>query len=322
MGGVVVKVTGFGPARVRVTATGPVPTGIPAGTGVLVSSWGLTPAHASPEQGTGMQVGRRSDICSLAVSVLEMFAGGISWMFGAVGGEASAIRRRRAEPGMPGLSCGLADLLERSLSPGPAARPSSMGEFAGELVELYRRVTGSPYPRPVPAAADLRADELNNRGVSLLDLGRPADAGEAFATALAVDPQHLNATYNPGLLRWRRGEITDEDLLVALDAVAAGQSGPGDASRLLAGVHRERGDHDGADAPLGRQPAVRSGGSSGTRRVAWCTHQERGAVHDPFFDMEATPASPSARVCFTDDATRAVSVCDGVRRVWDVHEGR
>ncbi|MDK0524351.1 protein kinase [Streptomyces sp. ML-6] len=322
--GIVAKVTDFGLARARATVTGPGPTGTPADKSVLVSNRGLTPAYASPEQGMGLQVGRRSDIYSLAVSVLEMFTGGISWMLGAVAGEALAIRRTRAEPGIPDLPDGLVDLLERSLSPDPAARPASMGEFAGELIGIHRQVTGSSYPRAVPVVADLRADELNNRGVSLLDLGRPAEAGEAFATALAVDPQHLNATYNAGLLRWRRGEITDEDLVVALDTAAAGQSGPGEARRLLAEVHRERGDREEADALLGRRPPTRSGGgrSRGTRRLAWYAHRKREAVYDPFFDMEVMPATPSIRVRFTDDGTRAVSVCDGVLRVWDVHEGR
>ncbi|MGW1188749.1 protein kinase domain-containing protein [Streptomyces sp. NPDC002559] len=303
--GIVAKVTDFGLARARATVTGPVPTGTPADRSVLVSSRGLTPAYASPEQGMGMQVGRRSDVYSL--SVLEMFTGGISWMLGAVAGEALAIRRVRAEPGIPDLPGGLAYLLERSLSPDPAARPASMAEFAGELVEIHRRVTGAPYPRSVPTAADLRADELNNRGVSLLDLGRPADAGGAFTTALAVDPQHLDATYNAGLLRWRRGETTDEDLVLALDTAAAGQPDPGAARRLLAEVHRERGDHDEADALLGEEPADRSGRPSGTRRVAWYSRRKRKAVYDLFFGMEVMPATPSIRVRFTDDGTRAVS---------------
>src|SRR5258705_3888175 len=112
-----------------------------------------------------------------------MFTGGMSWMSGAAAGAALAARRERPEPGIPELPPELADLLDRGLSLDPAARPASMAEVATELIEIYRRVIGTPYPRPAPDAADLRADELNNRGGSLLDLGRPAEAGQAFRAA-------------------------------------------------------------------------------------------------------------------------------------------
>lgn len=320
--GVVAKVTDFGLARARAVATEPTTADAPAAVSVMVSGRGLTPAYASPEQLTGKPLGRRTDIYSLAVSVLEMFTGGISWMLGAVAGEALAVRRGRPEPGVPELPPELTDLLERSLSLDPAARPASVVEVATELIEIYGRVIGTPYPRTAPVVADLRADELSNRGVSLLDLGRPAEAGEAFAAALAADPQHLNATYNAGLLRWRSGECTDEDLVVALDAAASGGADPAEAHRLLAEVHRERGDHQQAVALLGPDPGIRSGRSAGTRRIPWYVHRERGAVYDPFFDMEIKPSPPSVQVRFTSDGTRTVAVCDGALRVWDVHDGR
>ncbi len=311
-GGVVAKVTDFGlakAARAVVTA----PPAAPAVTSLVASnSGGLTPAYASPEQSEGRPMGRRTDVYSFAVSVLEMFTGDVGWRSGPAAG--AALAARRAKPGTPELRPELADLLARCLSLDPAARPASMTEVAGELIEIYRREIGTPYPRSAPAAADLWADELNNRGVSLLDLGRPAEATEAFAAALAADPQHLNATYNAGLLRWRRGECTDEDLLAALDALPGG-AGSGEARRLLAHVHRERGDHDQAAALLGRAATP----SGGTRRVPWYVHRERV---EKFFDMEIPWAAPTMGVRFTRDGRRAVTACDGVLRVWDVDGGR
>jgi tetratricopeptide repeat protein len=55
------------------------------------------------------------------------------------------------------------------------------------------------------------------------------------------DHQHLPVAYNLGLLRWRRGEITDTDLVARLDAILAGSDG-WLARYLLAQVHLERGD--------------------------------------------------------------------------------
>ena len=324
--GVVAKVTDFGLARAAraAEAVAPVPIAAdtPAGTSMVVSNSGLTPAYASPEQSVGRPVGRRTDVYSFAVSVLEMFTGGISWMSGPAAGAALSARRERPEPGIPELPRQLADLLERALSLDPAARPASMAEVAAELVGIHRRVTGTPYPRSAPVAADLRAGELNNRGISLLDLGRPAEASQAFAAALVADPQHLHATYNAGLLRWRRGECTDEDLVAALDATVSSGADPGEVRPLLAQVHRERGDHDQADALLDRASNLRYGSSSGTRRVPWYIHRERSAVYDPVLDMEIKPSLPSIQIRFTADGTRAVTACDGLLRVWNVRDGR
>ncbi|WP_331734511.1 protein kinase domain-containing protein [Streptomyces atratus] len=324
----VAKVTDFGLARACATAAAAATDTVPVTAfahpeaSALVSNAGLTPAYASPEQMTGQPLGRRTDVYSFGASVLEMFAGGITWVFGAVAGEALAALREQPTPGLPELPPALAALLERCLRLDPAARPASMAEVAAELTEIHRRLTGTPYRRVLPAPADLRADELNNRGISMLDLGRPAEAGEMFAAALGADPQHLNATYNAGLLAWRRGERTDEDVLVTLDAAASVGADADEARRLLAEVHRERRDQDQADALLHREITSGTGQPSGTRRIPWYDVRQRDGEYDPSFGMWVRPADPSLRIRFTEDGTRAVSVCDGLLRVWNVREGR
>ena len=316
--GIVAKVTDFGLARAGAVPPVPMAPDASAGVSMAVSSSGLTPAYASPEQVAGRKVGRRTDVYSFAVSVLEMFTGGIVWVPGAA--EAMlAVRREQPEPGIPDLPSPLADLLERCLSMHPAERPASMAQVAGELIEVHRRVTGTPYPRSAPRAADLRADELNNRGLSLLDLGRPAEADEAFAAALAADPHHLFATYNTGLLRWRRGEHTDEDVIGALEATVSGDSDSGEARRQLAEVHRERGDNDRANALLDREATVRSGPSEGALRIPWYGYP----AHVVMPSGERIPRQPPTMgVRFTGDGTRAVTACDGELRVWSVRDGR
>src|SRR6185369_17062835 len=103
----------------------------------------------------------------------------------------------------------------------PDRRPESMTVLADQLVQVYEHELGRRYPRTAPTVGQARADELNNRGLSLLDLGRPSDAEAAFEQALTADPQHGEATYNVGLLRWRAGGLTDDSLVQAIDGVAA-----------------------------------------------------------------------------------------------------
>lgn len=187
---------------------------------------------ASPEQlSPDAALDHRTDIFSFGASVLAMVTRGASWMIGPAAGPALNECQSLPRP--------LRAVLARCLAPDPRERYASMKEVAADLAEAYRHETGRPYPRPVPGAAELRAAELNNRALSLLDLGRTAEADETFAQALAVDSSHLEATYNAGLVKWRDGRCSDTDVLSAMDAT--GNDSPY-ASYLLAEVHLERGD--------------------------------------------------------------------------------
>ncbi|WP_225653843.1 WD40 repeat domain-containing serine/threonine protein kinase [Streptomyces pseudogriseolus] len=176
-----------------------------------------TPRYRSPEQAARRATGPATDVWSLAVTVLEMCTGGGPWIDGSAAAEALADHRTdggrwaRIWP-MPER---LAGLLERCLAHRPENRPAGMDEVAAELVAVHGEVTGRPYPRERPAAARLRADELNNRALSLRDLRRAGDdeVRSLLRQALEADPRHPEASFNLGVLRWRAGEITGEDVL-------------------------------------------------------------------------------------------------------------
>ncbi|MDI7276637.1 MAG: hypothetical protein QME94_11720, partial [Anaerolineae bacterium] len=155
-----------------------------------------------------------------------------------------------AVEGPPTMPAALADLLRHCFQQEPAARPAGMAEVAARLVEIYRSDVGEEYPREMPKAAELRADSLNNRALSLLDLGREEEAAAAWAQALAVDPYHTQATYNAGLHRWQAGRITDLDLVRQLEAVARSQPGVWLPPYLLGQVHLQRRDLEAARAAL------------------------------------------------------------------------
>lgn len=294
------KVTDFGLARARTAGSGaPVPTG------------GMTPAYASPEQTAHSRVSHHTDIYSFAVSVLEMFTGEVTWLLGPVAGEAlAAYRTQAAGPGsyadeLPAMPDTVADLLARCLAEEPEARPGTMAEVADELVAGYGQVTGERFARPQPRAAHLRADELNNRALSLLDLGRTAEARDAFSAALDVDPRHPEATYNAGLERWRQGAATDEDVLSALEAARADAPDVRRVRPLLDEVHRERG-------------ALGPGAASDVRPVPWYGYEEWD--DDPVLGR-ARRAEPDLEIRATRDGRRALTACDGTVRLWDLDTG-
>src|SRR5205823_813943 len=108
--------------------------------------------------------------------------------------------------------------------------------------EVYQEITGRPHERQPLAPGELLADSLNNRGVSLFDLGKRDRAEEAWQEALRVQPHHPEATYNRGLVQWRSGRMTDDRLLVQLREVGSLCADPGRVDYLLGLVHLERSD--------------------------------------------------------------------------------
>jgi WD40 repeat protein/tetratricopeptide (TPR) repeat protein len=217
-----------------------------------VSNAGMTPAYCSPEQENRLSVGRATDIWSFAATVLEMCLGRKTWNRGPDAGRALRDHLAAGVGAAPAaISPRLGRLLGHCLAHWPEDRPSGLAEVEAELVAIYRESTGCDYPRPAPKAARALADSLNNRGISLLDLGRRAEAEVAFVEALAVRPGHLESTYNLALLRWRAGSQADDDALDQLAQAAAGRpEGDPRSALLIALVHLERGDCRSALATL------------------------------------------------------------------------
>ncbi|WP_318307076.1 protein kinase domain-containing protein [Amycolatopsis solani] len=275
---------------------------------------GMTVAYCSPEQARGERLGPATDVWSWAVSVLEMFAGGPPAMFGhaAAGVFAQFLEADPADPVLPPVPPGVADLLRRCFAEDPAARPAGFGELADELAELYRSTVFRPYPRQRPDEAPLLADALSNRALSLLDLGHAEQADELWAEALRADPHHPHATYNRGLRRWRAGTQTDRQLIAELDAVRLSHDGDRTADRLLAAVHIERGDKESA---LGLLDDLPDGPDTATARAL--PDRKITERPSPVFVNLSAPLALSA-----DGRVAAVTFRQREAEVWSLPEGR
>jgi len=150
-------------------------------------------------------------------------------------------------PPMPG---GLAEILKRCFQGDPRHRPSDLLEVVVKLQSLFLETTGRPYPREMPKSVEATADILNNHAISLLDLGQPDRAEELLAEAVQKHAGHLEATFNLGLLRWRRGKQTDTDFLETLTAAAVGSDDPLAWAQLRGYMHLERSDAESAEKEL------------------------------------------------------------------------
>ncbi|GMV99130.1 MAG: hypothetical protein AMXMBFR84_02690 [Candidatus Hydrogenedentota bacterium] len=232
------KVTDFGLARALQAATGTERTSAPQG----------TPVYFSPEHATRDPITVATDVWSFGLLILEMFMGEVTWMAGqtapqVLDGYLELGPERDYIPPMPEK---LMLILRQCFEINPANRPQGMPVLVESLKDLYEEHTGKPYPRIVPEAKVNTADEVNNRAVSLLDLGNREEAAKLWKQALDLTPHHLEASYNQALHCWRTGKITDLTLLKHIKGLHERYPKSWMPHYMLAHVHLERGDCESA----------------------------------------------------------------------------
>ncbi len=151
----------------------------------------------------------------------------------------------------------LAALMRSCIAKDVDHRPQSFALLRRWLVESYEQLTGKPYPRPEPQRTQLLADSLNNRGASFVTLGLADRAAASFREALTVDPRHLEATFNHGLLEWRSDGLTDAELERRLTEAERAAGGGSRAAMLRARLRLLLDDPSGAMESLGTMPPAK-----------------------------------------------------------------
>ena len=103
----------------------------------------------------------------------------------------------------------------------PDLRPHDFAAVEEELLDLYADLVGQEYPRPAPKAAGDTADSLNNRALSMIDLGEPGEAEKLWEEALQKDLQHVDARFNRELFLLRSGKKYDYEAIEELERYEA-----------------------------------------------------------------------------------------------------
>jgi WD40 repeat protein len=309
------KVTDFGLARAR-----PVRLQAPSGHGgghtmTVEGGAGGTPAYASPEQAEGRPLNRRSDLWSFALSVLEAFVGGRRWEYGLAAPEVLASVRREPAHARVAVPDRVADLLARCFRERPEERPHDLAEVAATLRTAWEEASGRPYARQEPRGGPGSADALNNRAVSLVDLGRSAEAAALWQQALSAEPQHVEATYNAGLAAWLEARVTDDELLRRMAESSASHATRARAQQLLGRVHLLVGRSAEATAAFGR--AARLGGTDDLARES---------AQAPVAPQHSRPAlrglpGPVAALAIAHDGHTIAAGSGAEVRVWDAATG-
>jgi WD40 repeat protein/serine/threonine protein kinase len=283
---------------------------------------GMTPAYCSPEQARRTTVTAKADMWGWGLCLLEMFLGERTWSYGFVAAEALTGYAETFDGHglIPTMPTEVADLLKRIFSEDPAERPADMFVVAEELRRLYPRATGREYPRPNPKQSDVMPDALNNRAASLIDLGKPDDAFAAWSEAIRQDSLHLEATFNLNLLRWRRGELSRDQLTDRLKQAYVAHQGEWRAGYMLAFVHLELDDCTAAVRTL-RQIAAEDSRPEVSQLRARIEQYLEG-YRSP---VQVLPGHETAVRCIAlnpEGALAASGSWDQSVRLWDVAGGR
>lgn len=209
----------------------------------LADVLGRTEAYASPEQLTGQQLTPMTDVWSWALSVLEMFFGGLKWPSGlaarALFDEYRAHHSRL--PGLPQMPESLADLLEACFQMHPEARPS-FNDLAAGLAEIHEELFDESLEFPDTDLPTLQTDSLNNRAVSFYETGRTQPAMQKLTEVLSADPRHLEGVFNSGLLRHLISGTDLSETLAKLRDLAVPPAHKWRRARLLAAAYLAQSD--------------------------------------------------------------------------------
>ena len=199
----IVKVADFGLARARARSGAERNAErAPAGDDgwLLVSSGGLTPAYCSPEQATGAQLSRATDIWSWGLSVLEMFTGQPFWARtadqapGRLALESLEhyIAHRPTNPTLTEIPKAVAEVLRKCFQREPRNRWATIADAAQALARAHGDLVGTLYPRTQPSIA-ARAQQRNvphdRRAISGVQW---IDPREWLATVLQLEGADLS----------------------------------------------------------------------------------------------------------------------------------
>ncbi|MBN2560503.1 MAG: protein kinase [Phycisphaerae bacterium] len=290
---------------------------------ILVSSGGRTPAYCSPEQANREPLSRKTDIWSWGVSVLEMFTGEVTWMAGQAAQEAleAYLEMCAEDEAIPKMPDGVDELLRRCFQRTPDDRPTDMVSVADRLRVVYAEAVGQEYARIQPKPTELQADALNNQAVSLLDLGKQAEAEELFEQALAAHKGHVALTYNSALVEWRSGRIADDAVLTRLRETEPPEEAPWQREVLIARVMLERDDCEGAVEVLEGLEVAHAEASHFVELLD--TAKKRVPASRRCIRTFEGHTGEVTSVCLSSDGRWALSGSkDRTLRLWEVSSGR
>lgn len=174
-----------------------------------------TPNYASPEQLRDThRVDRRTDIFSFGLCLWMMFCGKRPYKHNSQG-ECPDPEPTDSDTVLPQA---LKKILVKCVAYHQDERYNDFTELKAALNAVYVDLFKVPCPYSIMEEIDLRAENLNNRAVSLAELGKIKQAEEYLSRTLDINDNLSEALYNQIMLKWRKGLEKPERLLGRIEA--------------------------------------------------------------------------------------------------------
>ena len=212
---------------------------------ILVSSGGMTPAYASPEQRAGQHLSRKTDIWSWGVSIMDMFTGGVSCVHGgqiALEVLEDLFAGETEDTGVRAMPSAVKAILRRCFARNFSERWNNFDELSSSLILAYGEITGKAYPRaPTLSLAQNLPLEHDRR----IQHGRWRDPRtwlrEAYR-ATGRDPADAARYQVPDVISRRGAEVADLAIYDEVERLLTSVIGPDDErnANLLASFYADK----------------------------------------------------------------------------------
>lgn len=174
-----------------------------------------TPNYASPEQlRNAHRVDRRTDIFSFGLCLWMMFCGKRPYKHNAQG---NCPEPEAADPAIK-LPESLKTILKKSVAYQPDDRYPHFSELKEALNQVYLELFQVSCPYAIMEKIDMRAENWNNRAVSLAELGKYRQAENYLSRTLEINDTLPEALYNFLMLRWCKSNESPDRLLRRVEA--------------------------------------------------------------------------------------------------------
>lgn len=169
-----------------------------------------TPNYASPEQLRDThQVDKRTDIFSFGLCLWRMFCGKRPYKKNT---EGKCPDPTSADSSIV-LPPALKEILKKSVAFNPKDRFQDFSELKEALNNVYLDLFDISCPYAIMESIDLKAENLNNRAVSLAELGKIRQAAVCLTHTLEINDRLPEALFNLLTLRWRRSKENPQRIL-------------------------------------------------------------------------------------------------------------
>ncbi len=242
-------VTDFGLARARVRSADRafVYPSLPKGQqSFLVSSGGMTPAYASPEQRAAQHLSRRTDIWSWGVSVMDIFTGGVSCLHGGhIAAEVleELFKGELGEDEVRAMPSELKAILRRCFARDGSKRWNDFEELCSSLIDAYGRVIGRPYARtPGRSSGTTNMAVEHDRRVQHGRWRDPRTWLREAYRATGRDPADAVNYHAPEAMSRRGAEVADLAIYHEVERLLTSAIGPDDDknANLLASFYADK----------------------------------------------------------------------------------